>query len=158
MSDKLPVQNHNPRDVIITNAAQAEDILTPHDNEAAIREQIFRETDVFCLMPTRVRCLCVFLTMLLVISIISAIANSIKSAKSKSVSFCKADWQPFGPDVVCPKETMFCYYECCPSLKDLQIPYCCAQIKIWLIIAIISVTLSSALGIFYTVLRYFIRC
>ncbi|KAH7700163.1 hypothetical protein AAVH_32720 [Aphelenchoides avenae] len=60
-----------------------------------IAEQLYPENDTFCLLPSRMRCLCLVITMLLIISLAAAIGNSIQNAGFKSVSFCKNESEEF---------------------------------------------------------------
>uniref|UniRef100_A0A914Z830 Uncharacterized protein n=1 Tax=Panagrolaimus superbus TaxID=310955 RepID=A0A914Z830_9BILA len=133
MSEK-PVEHQNSRVVIIARPSDTESARR-RESPAYISEQvIYPETDTFCLLPSRMRFLCILLTILLIISLAAAIGNSIQSAGFKSTSFCKADWQDFGPDVLCPKETMVHYFICCEEeFGSTQKLVCCAQFKIWLL-------------------------
>ncbi|VDD97870.1 unnamed protein product [Enterobius vermicularis] len=107
------------------------------------------------------RCFCLLLTILLLISLASAIGNSMQTSKLLSASHCKQNTSEPGVGTLCPKETMFIYYECC-SPGSLTITECCALVKIWLMVALVGVILSFILGICFWLVRYgsalFCRC
>uniref|UniRef100_A0AC34RIW4 Uncharacterized protein n=1 Tax=Panagrolaimus sp. JU765 TaxID=591449 RepID=A0AC34RIW4_9BILA len=162
MADNTTVnaENQSPHVVIITRSPESH-YFRRRESSSLIAEQVmFPETDTFCLLPTRMRCLCILLTILLIISLGAAIGNSIQSAGFKSTSFCKTSSDDFDLDLICPKESMFYYFECCPETTQTEKErlVCCAQFKMWLVIAMLSVFLSFTVGIIYTVLRYIVKC
>ncbi|KAK5985853.1 hypothetical protein GCK32_012015 [Trichostrongylus colubriformis] len=110
-------------------------IWTRHQSQRSsgrTRQHEAIEADTLCLMPSSMRLLCALLCALLIISLASAIFNSLQGNAEGSTSFCKRPDEPFRPNMLCPRETMFFYYTCClrSNGKDLK---CCAQIRVWLL-------------------------
>uniref|UniRef100_A0A1I7ZYA2 Membrane protein UL144 n=1 Tax=Steinernema glaseri TaxID=37863 RepID=A0A1I7ZYA2_9BILA len=128
------------------------------DGSALIREQVLANGDTFCVLPTNMRCLCLLLTVLLIISLGAAIGNSIQNSGFKSVSYCKPVTAKTPIGTLCPKESMFVYYSCCRDNVFSDATFCCPQAKVWLIVAMISVVLSFVVGIVYTIVRYMCCC
>ncbi|KAK0399323.1 hypothetical protein QR680_002993 [Steinernema hermaphroditum] len=128
------------------------------DGSALITEQVLADGDTFCVLPTNMRCLCLLLTVLLIISLGAAIGNSIQNSGFKSVSYCKPIGAKTFVGSLCPKESMFVYYACCKDDVYSEATFCCPQAKIWLIVAMISVVLSFLVGILYTIIRYMCCC
>ncbi|KAK6012316.1 hypothetical protein OSTOST_22538 [Ostertagia ostertagi] len=120
-------------------------------------EYMAGEADTLCLMPSSMRLLCALLCALLICSLAAAIFNTLQGSAKGSTSFCKRPDEPFRPNVLCPRESMFFYYSCClhSNGKDLR---CCAQIRVWLLIAIVCVTLSCVIGLSYTIFWYCCDC
>ncbi|CAO4375571.1 unnamed protein product [Caenorhabditis nigoni] len=120
-------------------------------------QYVLDEPDTLCVLPSSMRLVCCLLTLLLICSLIAAILNSLQGSSNGSVSYCKRPEEPFRPDILCPRESMFFFYKCCPSSLDPEKSECCAKIRIWLLLAIVCVVLSCLLGISYSFFRYFCR-
>ncbi|KAK6748403.1 hypothetical protein RB195_001182 [Necator americanus] len=118
-------------------------------------EYLLEEADTLCLLPSSMRLLCSILCALLICSLAAAIFNSLQGNSYGSASFCKTPEESFTPKVLCPRETMFFYYNCCAPSGNIS---CCAQVRIWLLIAIVCVSLSCILGLSYTIFRYCCVC
>uniref|UniRef100_A0A0N5AVE1 WAP domain-containing protein n=1 Tax=Syphacia muris TaxID=451379 RepID=A0A0N5AVE1_9BILA len=92
--------------------------------------QVLAENDTFCLLPRSMRCVCLFLTILLLTSLATAIGNSMQTSRILSASHCKENVTDPGVGVLCPKESTFTYYVCCDSSS---IRKCCLRLKLWLL-------------------------
>ncbi|RCN53296.1 hypothetical protein ANCCAN_00358 [Ancylostoma caninum] len=120
-------------------------------------EYLLGEADTLCLLPSSMRVLCTILCTLLICSLAAAIFNSLQGNSHGSASYCKRPEESFTPQVLCPRETMFFYYMCCTPIVDGNV-VCCAQVRVWLLIAIVCVTLSCVIGLSYTIFRYCCVC
>ncbi|XGW28835.1 hypothetical protein V3C99_008548 [Haemonchus contortus] len=120
-------------------------------------EHMTSEMDTLCLMPSSMRVLCAVLCALLISSLAAAVFNSLQSNAKGSSSFCKRPDEQFRPNLLCPRETMFFYYSCCLGSNDEDLK-CCAQVRVWLLIAIICVSLSCVIGVSYTIFWYCCVC
>ncbi|GMT23996.1 hypothetical protein PFISCL1PPCAC_15293, partial [Pristionchus fissidentatus] len=109
------------------------------------------EPDTFCVLPSRMRTLCLLLTLLLVASLIAAIANSLQTAHAGSSPVCKPPNVTFSIALLCPKESMFVYYKCCGLLHELE---CCARFKLWLMIALGCVSLAVLISLGFAISAY----
>uniref|UniRef100_A0A8R1DIH2 Uncharacterized protein n=1 Tax=Caenorhabditis japonica TaxID=281687 RepID=A0A8R1DIH2_CAEJA len=118
-------------------------------------QYVLDEPDTLCVLPSSMRLICCLLTLLLICSLIAAILNSLQGSSNGSVSYCKRPEEAFSPKILCPRESMFFFYKCCPSSENPEKRECCAKIRIWLLLAIVCVVLSCLVGIFYSIGRYF---
>ncbi|CAD5219340.1 unnamed protein product [Bursaphelenchus okinawaensis] len=87
-------------------------------------------SDIFCEMPFRMRMMCFVCTVLLLISLVTAIANSVNNSNVESVTYCPKHTK-FHPGLLCPEESMLYYYKCCGSK-------CCSNYKTLLLVSVIS--------------------
>ncbi|KAI6175319.1 hypothetical protein M3Y97_00676000 [Aphelenchoides bicaudatus] len=95
------------------------------------RAETTTHTDTFCVMPARMRVLCLLLSLFLFISLMAAIVNSMQTATTHSESYCRELGQEFSPENLkiifgCPPESVLFYYSCCEPNR------CCANPKIWM--------------------------
>ncbi|CAJ0604240.1 unnamed protein product [Cylicocyclus nassatus] len=121
-------------------------------------EYLSGEADTLCLLPSSMRVLCAVLCALLICSLSAAVFNSLHGNAQGSASYCKRPEEPFRPEVLCPQESMFFYYTCCASRTDAGKVVCCDQIRIWLLIAIVCVSASCILALFYSIYHYCCIC
>ncbi|CAB3405816.1 unnamed protein product [Caenorhabditis bovis] len=118
-------------------------------------QYVLDEPDTLCVLPSSMRIVCSLLTILLILSLLAAILNSLQSSSNSSASYCKRPEQAFSPSILCPRESMFFFYQCCSDDSDGK--KCCSKVRIWLLLAITCVIASCLLGIFYSISRYFCR-
>ncbi|KAF8375203.1 hypothetical protein PRIPAC_81632, partial [Pristionchus pacificus] len=109
------------------------------------------EPDTFCVLPSRMRFLCLLITFLLVASLFAAIANSLQTAHAGSVSYCKPPNVTYTNVLLCPKDSMFVYYKCCGLPQETK---CCTRYKLWLMAALICVSLAVFISLGFGVYKY----
>ncbi|VDM66829.1 unnamed protein product [Strongylus vulgaris] len=105
----------------------------PYEFLISVIQYLTGEADTLCLLPSSMRVLCAVLCALLICSLTAAIFNSLQGNAQGSASFCKRQEEPFRPEVLCPRETMFFYYTCCASPTNNERVVCCIQVRIWLL-------------------------
>ncbi|CAD5226352.1 unnamed protein product [Bursaphelenchus xylophilus] len=92
-----------------------------------MRRPVEYNNDMFCYMPFRMRMMCFVCTAFLVVSLVTAIANSMKNSTLESATYCSKEKEiKFHSSLFCPDESILYYYKCCQSK-------CCAQPKILLL-------------------------
>lgn len=63
-------------------------------------QYVLDEPDTLCVLPSSMRIVCCLLTLLLILSLIAAILNSLQGSSNGSVSYCKRPDEPFRPDIL----------------------------------------------------------
>ncbi|GMR47826.1 hypothetical protein PMAYCL1PPCAC_18021, partial [Pristionchus mayeri] len=110
------------------------------------------EPDTFCVLPSRMRTLCLLITLLLVASLIAAIANSLQTAHAGSIRFCKPpNVTRHSAAFICPNDSMFVYYKCCGLPHETK---CCTKHKLLIIASLGCVSLAVIISLGFTISKY----
>ncbi|CAB3405817.1 unnamed protein product [Caenorhabditis bovis] len=63
-------------------------------------QYVLDEPDTLCVLPSSMRIVCSLLTILLILSLLAAILNSLQSSSNSSASYCKRPEQAFSPSIL----------------------------------------------------------